>query len=223
MVVDCLDGCLSTLPGNLLEALFGSNGNASRCEVVLALSNARPLCGPIMWAPRAISNVLGRVPLMPLFLHGNSTLTIPHCFSNLQLSYSHMAVQTWPRSLAEGKQRLWGEPMVVALWEEQASSERVCQCLSLRYCKWLWCKKGLGVVMPPGLKGGAMLQRLRWPSEARNESGLTRKDVHGKAMVVPKYDKITQGYLNLCWDIPNTNICVEIIKDRYKISKSQNV
>ena len=37
----------------------------------------------------------------------------------------------------------------------------------------------------------------------------------------PQYDKISQGYLDLCWDIPSTNICLEIIKDRYKLSKSQ--
>ena len=45
-----------------------------------------------------------------------------------------------------------------------------------------------------------MLQRQRWPSEARNESGLTRKDIHGIMMVVQKYDKISQGqgYLELC-------------------------
>ena len=33
-----------------------------------------------------ISNVLGRVPLMPLFLHGNSTPTIPHEFRHLNRS-----------------------------------------------------------------------------------------------------------------------------------------
>ena len=33
-----------------------------------------------------ISNVLGRVPLMPLFLHGNSTPTIPHQLRHLQRS-----------------------------------------------------------------------------------------------------------------------------------------
>ena len=33
-----------------------------------------------------IANVLGRVPLMPLFLHGNSTPTIPHQLSKHQRS-----------------------------------------------------------------------------------------------------------------------------------------
>ena len=33
-----------------------------------------------------VSNVLGRVPLMPLFLRGNITPTIPHYFRNLQRS-----------------------------------------------------------------------------------------------------------------------------------------
>ena len=46
-----------------------------------------------------------------------------------------------------------------------------------------------------------MLQRLRRPSEARNESGQTRKDVHGITMVVPKYNKTSQEYLELCCDI----------------------
>jgi len=34
----------------------------------------------------SIANVLGRVPLMPLFLHGNSTPTIPHQLRKLQRS-----------------------------------------------------------------------------------------------------------------------------------------
>ena len=33
-----------------------------------------------------IANMLGRVPLMPLFLHGNSTPTIPHRLRHLQRS-----------------------------------------------------------------------------------------------------------------------------------------
>ena len=56
------------------------------------------------------------------------------------------------------------------------------------------------MVMPLGPKGGAMLQRLWRPSEERNESWLIRKDImiHVITMVVPKYDKITQRYLDLC-------------------------
>ena len=76
-------------------ALFRSDGNSMRCEVVRALSNAHPLCGPRF-------NVLGRVPLMSLFLCqcGNSTPTILPCFRNLQHSNFHTALQTLPMSRA---------------------------------------------------------------------------------------------------------------------------
>ena len=47
-------------------------------------------------------------------------------------------------------------------------------------------------------KGDAKLQRRRRPSEMRNESGLTSKDVHGITMVDPKGDKTPRGYLDLC-------------------------
>ena len=45
-------------------------GSCGRAEAVRALTHAHPLCGPS-------ANVLGRVPLMPLFLLGNSTPIIP--------------------------------------------------------------------------------------------------------------------------------------------------
>ena len=45
----------------------------------------KPSPTPILYVG-PVSNVLGRVPLMPLFLRGNSTPTIPHCFRNLQRS-----------------------------------------------------------------------------------------------------------------------------------------
>ena len=67
----------------------------------------------------------------------------------------------------------------------------VSQCLRLRCSEWLWGQKGLDLVMPPGPKGGTVLQRWRRPSEARNESGLARKEIHGITMVVPNYDKIS--------------------------------
>ena len=68
----------------------------------------------------------------------------------------------------------------------------------LNCCEARRALKGLRVVKPPGPKEGAMLQRQQQPSEARNESWLTRKDIHGITMVVSKYDKISQGYLDLC-------------------------
>ena len=44
-----------------------------------------PSLTPILYVG-PISNVLGRVPLMPLFLHGNSTPTIAHLLCHLQRS-----------------------------------------------------------------------------------------------------------------------------------------
>jgi hypothetical protein len=46
-----------------------------------------PSLTPILYVG-PISNGLGRVPLMPLFLHGNSTPTIPHELRHLQHSKS---------------------------------------------------------------------------------------------------------------------------------------
>ena len=65
-----------------------------------------------------VSNVLGRVPLMPLILRGNSTPIIQHCFCEqipIRLCRRRQGVGR------EGKQRLRGQPMVVALCDEQAS------------------------------------------------------------------------------------------------------
>jgi len=47
-----------------------------------------------------ISNVLGRVPLMPLFLHGNSTQTIPHDSVTSIAANSNTAAQMLPASPA---------------------------------------------------------------------------------------------------------------------------
>ena len=41
-----------------------------------------------------VQNMVGRVPLIPLFLAGNSTPTIPHMFNKRKDSASRMAVQT---------------------------------------------------------------------------------------------------------------------------------
>ena len=56
--------------------------------------------------------------------------------------------------------------MVLALWEGH-------WCLSVSETEVLPIA-AVGVVMPPEPKGGAMLRGRRRPSEARNESGLTR-------------------------------------------------
>ena len=55
-------------------ARFWSDGNSSLCI---------PSPTPILYVG-PVSNVLRQVPLILLFLHGNSTPTILHCFSNLQ-------------------------------------------------------------------------------------------------------------------------------------------
>ena len=82
---------------------------------------------PILYAG-PVSNVLGQVPLMPLFLGGKYTTTIPvipHCFCNLQCSkFPYRGADVAKESGRTGaqKQGLRGQPRVVALWEGQASS-----------------------------------------------------------------------------------------------------
>ena len=60
--------------------------------------------------------------------------------------------------------------------------------------------------------------RSRQQSEAKNEIGLTRQDIHGIAMVIPIYEKISHRYLCLCRDTPSIITYLEIIKDRYRVS-----
>ena len=86
-----------------------------------------------------ISNVLGRVPLMPLFLHGNSTPTIPHELRHLQRSkFPHgcadasgesgrkgsnvYEVNQWMWEFGRGKPRLGG--LSVTETEERRISVR---------------------------------------------------------------------------------------------------
>ena len=69
-----------------------------------------------------VSNVLGRFPLMPLFLRGNSTPTIQHVTCQCSTAFPIRLCRRRQGVGQEGKQRLRGEPMVVALWEGQASS-----------------------------------------------------------------------------------------------------
>ena len=83
-----------------------------------------PSLTPILYVG-PISNVLGRVPLMPLFLHGNSTPTIPHELRHLQRSkFPHCCadaadesgrkgsnvyeVNQWMWEFGRGKPRLGG-------------------------------------------------------------------------------------------------------------------
>ena len=86
-----------------------------------------------------VSNVLGRVPLMPLFLRGNSTLTIPHQLRHLQRSrFAHgcadaldgsgkkgsnvYEVNQWLWEFARGKPRLGG--LSVTETEERRNTVR---------------------------------------------------------------------------------------------------
>ena len=80
---------------------------------------------PILYVGLA-ANVLGRVPLMPLFLLGNYTPTIPH-----QLR-QHRGARFPHRVGQEGKccsnvtvvtcQRVQDQPMAVAVWAGQTAS-----------------------------------------------------------------------------------------------------
>ena len=93
-----------------------------------------------------VSNVLGRVPLMPWFLRGNSMSTIMHCFVNLQRGkFPYCCADVVKESGRKGSNVYEVNPgMVVALWEGRGSSLGgaslvwgFCQCLRLRYGQWL--------------------------------------------------------------------------------------
>ena len=62
-----------------------------------------------------ISNVLGRVPLLSLFLHGNSTPTIPHQLSE-SITSSAEKIRCFRRVLQEWKKCLRAEPVEVGVW-----------------------------------------------------------------------------------------------------------
>ena len=91
---------------------------------------------------------------------------------------------------------LLGEPMVVALGK--GKKRPVCQSLRQRKVRRM-------ALMQEGARRGYATRtkrRCNAPKvavarEARNESGLTRKNIHGIIMVVPKYDKTSHGYHDL--------------------------
>ena len=112
-------------------ALFRSDGNLWRCEVVLALSYAHPLYEPRL-------KCAGRVPLMPSFLHESSMPIIQHCFRNLlhsKVPYSCADVAKESgrngSNVYEVNQCLWrfarGKPRLGGL------SPTVCQYQRLRF------------------------------------------------------------------------------------------
>ena len=95
---------------------------------------------PILYV-RPVSNVLGLLPLMPMFLSGNSMQTIQHCLSNLQRS-------KFPYSCADvakesGRKGSSGYEVNQWLWRFGRGKPRlgdltpVCKCLRLRYSEWL--------------------------------------------------------------------------------------
>ena len=49
------------------------------CKILYEVNESKPICYIV-----PISNILGRVPLMPCYLDGNPTPTIPHTFSHLR-------------------------------------------------------------------------------------------------------------------------------------------
>ena len=114
--------------------LSWSDGNSSRWSCTSPLQ-------PILCVGY-VTNVLGRVPLIPLFL----------------------LLRSWGAE-QEGKQHKRGQGCgcrTSLVW-------RVCQCLRLRSGEWLWCNKGPGGARrsnPTWTKGGATLRRRRL-NEAR--------------------------------------------------------
>jgi hypothetical protein len=92
-----------------------------------------------------ISNVLGRVPLMPLFLHGNSTPTIPHQLRHLQRSKfpygcadasgesgrkgsNVYELNQWMWEFGRGKPRLGGLSVTETEERRIAVRKEGCQC-----------------------------------------------------------------------------------------------
>ena len=49
------------------------------CKLFFEAMESKPICYVV-----PISNILGRAPLMPCYLNGNPTPTIPHTFANLR-------------------------------------------------------------------------------------------------------------------------------------------
>ena len=64
----------------------------------------------------------------------------------------HIPILLCRRRQGEGQVGKRAQPMVVVLWEGQASSGGSVKRQRLRCGEWLTCKKGLGVVMSPGPK-----------------------------------------------------------------------
>jgi len=50
------------------------------CKLLFEAPESKPICYVVL----PISNILGRAPLMPCYLNGNPTPTIPHTFAHLR-------------------------------------------------------------------------------------------------------------------------------------------
>ena len=97
-----------------------------------------------------VENITGRVPLFPLFLAGNSTPTVPHCYSKHKDSGFPMGcansaavevrsgsnvyeVNPWLQQFGRGKQRLGGLNVEeTAQRQEAAQDERLKRGLETR-------------------------------------------------------------------------------------------
>ena len=91
--------------------LPGSDKASAVARFLRALAHAHTLRGPILQCCGAHA-LDGR--LMPLFVRGNSTLTIQHCFHNLQHSkFPHCCADASKESGQKREQRLRAELMAV--------------------------------------------------------------------------------------------------------------
>ena len=146
----------------------------------------KPSLTPILY----VGPISNECPWCPCF--SAETLRRPSSTFSLTCrgANSHQAVESSPRSRA-GREAMSMRPTngsgalgrVSLIWG-------FCQFQRQRSGEWLRCKKGLGMVMPRGPKGGVY--------EARNEIGLTCLDIHGITMVVLSHEKASMGYLYLC-------------------------
>jgi hypothetical protein len=78
---------------------------------------------PTLYVGR-VEDLLGRVPLIPCFLDGNATSTIPHKYSSWQKDAFECQYQwCWP-NLAEAQPCLRDQHLVVELWTAPVSRGR---------------------------------------------------------------------------------------------------
>ena len=113
----------STVPSSARGRTYGSYGLAE-LRKLYAPSRASPT--PILYV-RLAANVLGRVHLMPLFLLGNYSPTIPHQLrQHWSARFPHGLSDAANESGRKGSnvtcQRVRDQPMAVAVWAGQTAS-----------------------------------------------------------------------------------------------------